>query len=76
MKIIATILLLLLLGCFIPDVEGEYELKMARLKGFEKLEIGYHIIWTDGLYDCPQFIRDTAGSGYYIGMQRLILMKK
>lgn len=62
-------------GCYIPQ-KAWYEFGKVTLEEIHKNEIGFDLIWYDGKTERLQFVKDTTGCDYHLGMTYLVMLKK
>jgi hypothetical protein len=67
---------LLFNSCYIPQKGQWYEFRKVTLIEIHPTELGYDLVWDDGRDEKSQFIKDTTGCNYYIGMTYMIMIKK
>ena len=71
------ILLIIFTSCFIPQKGNYYEYRNVKLREIHKTELGYDLIWEDGnSNEIMQFVSDTTGCGFRIGMMYMAMVKK
>jgi len=70
------ILLIIFTSCFIPQKGNYYELRNVKLVEIHKTEVGFDLIWDDGSNEIQQFVVDTAGCNYKVGIYYIAFIKK
>ena len=75
MKYIFFVLLNILAGCYVPE-KTVYEFRYVKLISIHKTESGYDLFWKDNIRVYYHPVKDTSGSGLFIGASVLTLLPK